>query len=112
MILTSYFVYQNNINLKQQEIAFHTNSSEQIVKNLDQRIWSLNKYADTLFFDDHFSDYIITDKDYYIITKVYDKLRADMAVFTDMGGARIAVSKVDDDLVISNQSTRTLEMFF
>ena len=110
-ILTSYFVYQNKVNLETQQIDHSMTTSEQTVKNLDQRLWSLGKYTDTLFLDSYFTDYIITEDDYFIITKVYDKLHTDMAVFADMG-ARIAVTKMDDDLVISNQNTRNLDMFF
>ncbi len=111
MILTAYFVYQNKGNLESQQIDHHLTITEQTVKNLDQRLWSLDKYTDTLFLDDEFNDYIITDEDYYVITQVHDKLRTDMAVFTDMG-ARIAVTKMDDDMVITNQYTRNLEMFY
>lgn len=111
VILTSYFVYQNRDSLHTQQINYHINTSEQVTKNLDQRIWSLGKYADTLYLDDYVAEYLTSEENYFAITKVYNKLNADMAVFTDMG-ARIAVTKKVDDFVITNQFTRSLNLFY
>ncbi|SHH88563.1 helix-turn-helix domain-containing protein [Clostridium grantii] len=111
MTMTSYFVYENKKSLKTQQVNYIVNQADQIVKNLDQRLWSLNKYTDTLFLNEYIKDYIVTNEDYYTITKVYNKLQTDMSVFSDMGG-RIAITKLVDDFVISNQSTRKTDAYF
>lgn len=111
VVISSYYIYQNQKSLAAQREAYYLQSARQMVSFIDQGIASLDKYVDTLFLDDYFSEYLMTDQNYYVITKVYDKLNLDMSVFSKMG-ARVAVSKMEDDLVISNTSTRDLALFY
>ncbi len=110
LILTSFFVYQNRVSLNQQQVYNDNAQAKQAATHLEQKLWSLNKYTETLFQDTSFGDYLIINDNYYIYTKVQKKLQSDMAVFTDIG-ARIAVTKWVDDFVISNQYTRDLYLF-
>lgn len=110
-LLSSYYIYLAQTGYERQQLDFYFRAAEQSVKNMDQSIWSLDKYSDTIFFDDDFSAYLQSDLDYYRIAKVYDKLQTDMAVFSEIG-ARIGVTKVFDNMVITNQHTRNNSMYY
>jgi AraC-like DNA-binding protein len=108
--LTSFFVYQNKKNLENQELNNKVNYANQMARNIDQRLASLLKYVDTLYLDSDFKEYIINDGNYYSITRIHEKLRRDMSVFSDLG-ARIALTKYEDNLFITNQATMSHEEF-
>jgi len=103
-------VYQNKKNLENQELNNKVNYANQMARNIDQRVASLLKYVDTLYLDSDFKEYIINDGNYYSITRIHEKLRRDMSVFSDLG-ARIALTKYEDDLFITNQATMSHEEF-
>ncbi len=110
LILTSFFVYQSKKNLENQQLNSKISYANQMARNIDQRVASLLKYIDTLYLDSDFKEYIINDGNYYSITRVHEKLRRDMSVFSDLG-ARIALTKYEDDLFITNQATMSREEF-
>ncbi len=110
LILTSFFVYQSRENLENQQQRSKIDYANQMARNVDQRIASLLKYVDTLYLDSDFKEYIINDGNYYFITRVHEKLRRDMSVFSDLG-ARIVLTKYEDELFITNQATMSKDVF-
>lgn len=103
-IISSFFVVQNKTSMDKQELDNSLTEITQHSRNIDQRITSFVKYVDTLYLDSEFKDYLINNDDYYLVTKLYDKLNRDMSVFSDIEG-RITLSLVEDDIYISNKST-------
>lgn len=109
-IISSFFVIQNKKSMDVQSLDSTMATITQHSRNMDQRIASFVKYVDTLYLDSDFKEFLLNSDDYYAVTKLHDKLRRDMSVFSDIEG-RITLSMVVDDLYINNQATMNKERF-